>query len=74
MAIGNLEIRMAHLAGANEQINRRLGTIAQDVRGLRAEMAGMPRNLTGRMGRQFFWTLGPLIVSVLLPIVRSTGH
>jgi hypothetical protein len=34
MAIGNLEIRMAHLEGAYEQIHKRLGAIEQDVRGL----------------------------------------
>lgn len=96
MAIGNLEIRMAHLEGAYEQINHRLGTIEQDLRGLRAdvregigglraengtamgglraEMAGVRRDLTARMDRQFFWMLGLLVVSILLPIVRSIGH
>lgn len=103
MAIGNLEIRMAHLEGGYEQINHRLGTIEQDLRGLReeigglraevreeigglraengtaigglrAKVAGMRRDLTARMDRQFFWMLGLLVVSILLPIVRSVGH
>ena len=74
MATGNLEIRMAHLEGADEQINHRLGTVEQDVRGLRAEVSGMRRDLTVRMDRQFFWMLGLLAVSILLPIVRSIGR
>lgn len=74
MAIGNLKIRMAHLEGAYEQINHRLGTIEQDVRGLRAEVSGMRRDLPVGMDRQFFWMLGLPAVSILLPIVRSIGH
>jgi hypothetical protein len=92
MAIGNLEIRMAHLEGAYEQIEKRLGTVETDVRGLRTDlvsrtddlasridrvdgrMNSLRSDLIGRMDRQFFWTLGLLIVSILLPIARSSGH
>ncbi|HEV2284263.1 MAG TPA: hypothetical protein VGX75_17895 [bacterium] len=127
MAIGNLEIRMAHFEGAYEQIDKRLGTIETDVRALRTDLVsrtddlasringlrtrlddrtdglasqfnarvevlatrlddrtddlasrsdvnGLRSALIGRMDRQFFWVLGLLIVSILLPIARSAGH
>ena len=89
MAIGNLEIRMAHLEGAYEQIDKRLGAIETDVRALRTDLvsrtddlasridgrtSSLRSELIGRMDRQFFWILGLLIVSILLPIARSAGH
>jgi hypothetical protein len=114
IVIGNLEIRMAHLEGAYEQINHRLGAMGEDLRGLRAEagglredlrseiggvrtelrgeiggvrtevgslredlrgeIVGVRRELIGRVDRQFFWMMGLLIVSILLPIARSIGH
>lgn len=89
MAVKNLEIRMAHLEGAYEQIDKRLGTIETDVRGLRTDLVSRTDDLAsridgrtnslrgeliGRMDRQFFWILGLLIVSILLPIARSVGH
>lgn len=74
MAIRNLEIRMAHLEGACEQIDRRLGTIETDMRGLRADLVSGVDGLRARMDRQFFGMPGLLIVSILLPIAGSVGH
>lgn len=89
MAVKNLEIRMAHLEGAYEQIDKRLGTIETDVRALRTDLVSRTDDLAsridgrtnslrgeliGRMDRQFLWILGLLIVSILLPIARSVGH
>jgi hypothetical protein len=65
MAIGNLEIRMAHLEGAYEQINERLGALDQyirelqndvagirtDVAGVRADVAGMRADVAGGQAR-----------------------
>ncbi len=63
-----LEVRIAHLEGAYEQIDRRLGSLERKVDEMRSE-------LLARMDRQFFWILGLLLVSILLPIaVRLTGH
>ena len=86
MAVKNLEIGMAHLEGAYEQIDKRLGTLEEDVHGLRSDlvsrtdglasrMDGLRSELVTRMDRQFFWVLGLLIVSIFLPIaLRTVGH
>jgi hypothetical protein len=59
---------MAHLEDADEQINQRIGSREEDVRGLRNE-------LTSQMSRQFFWLLlGLLLVSTFLPTARGFGH
>lgn len=74
MAIGSLDIRMAHLKSAYAQIDKRLGALGENFRGLRGELAGVRRELIGRMDRRFFWTTGLPIVSILLPFARSIGH
>ena len=61
----SIEERIAHLEGSYEQIERRLGTLEQDVRSLRAEMnarfdrldSRMDR-LNSRMDRLIYWQLG----------------
>ncbi len=49
MAVGNLEIRMAHLEGAYEQIDKRLGTIETDVRALRTDLVSRTDGLASRV-------------------------
>lgn len=49
MAVGNLEIRMAHLEGAYKQVSARLGTIEEDLRGVRTEIAGLRRDIAGEI-------------------------
>ena len=77
---------MAHLEGAYEQIDRRLGAVEGGMAALdrrvdegftqvRAEIQSVRGELLGRMDREFFWILGLLIISILVPIAfRLTGH
>jgi hypothetical protein len=68
MAADALEVRIAHLEGAYEQIDRRLGAIEGDVRELRNSIASLRSGLRARMDHHFFWVLGLLIASILIPI------
>ncbi len=79
MAANPLDVRIARLEGAYEQVDRRLaaieenvGDLREEVRGLRTEfrneLMGTRSELLARMDHQFFWTLGLLIVSILVPI------
>ena len=79
MAADAREVRIAHLEGAYEQIDKRLGAIEGDVRELRGELrnsiASLRSELLARMDHQFFWVLGLLIASILIPIaLRVFGH
>ncbi len=79
MAADALDVRIAHLEGAYEQIDRRLGSVEGQMQGLRvemnalrdelrSEMRGLRTELLARMDRQFFWILGLLIISILSPM------
>ncbi len=68
MAANASDVRIARLEGAYEQADRRLAVIEVDMRDLRAEVRNLQTTLIGRMDRQFFWTLGLLIVSILVPL------
>ena len=82
MAADALDVRIAHLEGAYEQIDRRLGAVEGRIAALdrkiddvRTEIQGVRGELLGRMDRLFFWILGLLIISILVPIaLRLTGH
>ena len=64
MATDALEVRIAHLEGAYEQIDKRLGSIENRM-----------ASLEQKLDRQFLWILGLLIVSILLPIAsRGVAH
>jgi chromosome segregation ATPase len=54
MAADALEVRIAHLEGAYEQIDKRLGAIEGDVRELRSSIASLRSELLARMDHQFF--------------------
>lgn len=60
-----LEVRIAHLEGAYEQIDKRLGSVESAVVGLRSEikqeMGQLRSDLTARMDSQFHWLLGTLL-------------
>jgi hypothetical protein len=74
MAVDALEVRIARLEGAYEQMDKRLATIEVDIRELRGDVQAVRTELLSRMDRQFFWIIGLLIVSILLPIaLRFTG-
>jgi len=75
MTADALEVRIAHLEGAYEQIDKRLGAIEGGVRELRNSIASLRSELLARMDHQFFWVLGLLIASILIPIaLRVFGH
>jgi hypothetical protein len=81
-----LEVGIAHLEGAYEQIDRRLGAVEGRIAALdpkvddgfahvRTEIQSVRGELLGRMDHQFFWILGLLIISILIPIVlQLTGR
>jgi len=75
MAAESLEIRMARLEGAYEQIERRLGTLEAGLRDLRREMVeeigGGRQEIQARrtdMRQQFYWVIGLIVVTILVPI------
>ena len=73
MAADALEVRIARLEGAYEQIDKRLGAIENDIRDLRTEIRTLTDRLMTRMDRQFFWVLGLLVISIILPIALRLG-
>ena len=68
----SIEERIAHLEGSYEQIERRLGTLEQDVRSLRTEMNARFDRLDSRMDRLIYWQLGlmaAIAASILATVV-----
>ncbi len=59
MAADALAIRIAHLEGAYEQIDKRLGVIEGDIRGLRGEVQEVGRKLD----TTFRWVIGIILVN-----------
>ena len=71
MAADALEVRMARLEGAYEQIDKRLGSVEGQIRDLRAEMHALRTEIRG----QFQWLVGLLIFAIFAPIaLRLFGH
>lgn len=68
MAAEPIEVRMARLEGAYEQIDRRLGNVESALQAVRAELHQEISSLRRESRQQFFWLLVVLVVSVLLQI------
>ena len=66
----SIEERIAHLEGSYEQIERRLGTLEQDVRSLRAEMNARFDRLESRMDRLIYWQLG--VIAAIAASILAT--
>jgi len=77
-----LEIRMARLEGAYEQINERLGGVEREVGALRSELkteigtirseiGTLRSDLRSEMKTQFYWVLTFILGSILTPILRD---
>jgi tetrahydromethanopterin S-methyltransferase subunit G len=54
-----LEVRMAHLEGAYEQVDRRLGAMEGEIRSLRGETQELGRKLDAN----FRWVIGMILVN-----------
>jgi hypothetical protein len=75
MAASPVEIRMSHLEGAFDQMDKRLSAVEREVHDFRAEVHGDFRDLRAEMRGQFRWILGLLVVAILSPaILRLLGH
>ncbi len=75
MAADTLEVRMARLEGAYEQIDRRLGSLEGQIRDLRVELHDDMHALRTAMRGQFQWLVGLLIFAIFAPIaLRLIGH
>lgn len=71
MSAQPMEIRMARLEGAYEQINHRLGTIESQIAELRASMD----QFRASVDQKFLWMIGLILVSIILPLVQHyAGH
>jgi hypothetical protein len=71
MAADMLGVRMAHLEGAYEQIDKRLGSLEVRFGSLEGEVRALRHDLHD----QFRWTVGLLILAIFAPIVlRLIGH
>ncbi|MGH2452446.1 MAG: hypothetical protein ACRDF5_01615 [bacterium] len=79
MAVNPIEVRLAHLEGAFEQINHRLGAIEGRLDSIDSRMESrfaavdarlerLEDRLVSRMDRQFYWILTLVVLSILVPI------
>lgn len=84
-----VEIRMAKLEGAYQQINERLGALEQrltaeiaalraevraDIAALRSEIRGEIRDHRQQTTGQFYWLLTLVLGSILIPILRDLSR
>lgn len=71
MAVDALAARMAHIEGAFEQMDKRLGSVDARL----GALEGQVRDLRAEMREQFRWILGLLVIAILSPaILRLLGH
>jgi len=68
MAVDTIEARLARLEGSYEQINTRLGSIELRLNRLDDTIELRLNRLDDKMDRQFYWLLGLLVISILLPL------
>ncbi len=68
MATSPIEVRLAHLEGAVEQINQRLGAIETRLARLEDKVESLRAELLSRMDRQFYWILSLVVLSILVPL------
>ena len=72
----SFDVRMAHLEGAYEQINHRMGAIEKRLDGFDARFAQVDARfaqLDRKIDTHFLWILGLLIVSIILPVVMHVA-
>lgn len=69
-----LDVRMARLEGADEQITERLAGLEREVAALRVDMGSQFAELRRRMDARFFWLLALVLASVLVLILRDLAR
>jgi hypothetical protein len=70
-----LDVRMAHLEGAYEQIDRRLTGFEQRVEARFQSLENTIAVNRSHGDKQFFWTIGLIVVSIIFPYVtRIVAH
>jgi len=62
----SLEVRIAHLEGAYEQINHRLGTVEQRLLGVENKLD----DFRTQADQKFLWVIGLIVVSILIPFAE----
>ena len=77
MPTDTLETRMAHLEGAYEQIDKRLGTVEQRLTLVETKIDGLRQDMDQRFERmehslraQFYWLVGLLLSLLTLGLFR----
>jgi hypothetical protein len=78
MAAEPMEVRMARLEGAYEQINVRLAGLEREITALRGDMGSLRGDVSSqfaemrrRTDAQFYWLLTLVLGSILVPILRD---
>jgi hypothetical protein len=74
MAAEPMDIRMARLEGAYEQITARLAGVEREVSALRSDVAGQFAEQRRRMDTQFYWLLTLVLGSILVPVLRDLAR
>ncbi len=71
MVTEQIEVRMARLEGAYQQINERLGNfehrVTAEITAVRSEISELRRQIN----TQFYWLLTFVLGSILIPILRD---
>lgn len=73
MSAQPLDIRMAHLEGAYEQVSQRLNGIDLRLNGIDSRLASIETRIDQRfaaMDQKFLWVIGLVLVSIILPFVE----
>lgn len=72
MAAESVEIRLARLEGVYQQVNERLRSIEErlenGLESLRQDLGQRISRLEEKVDRQFYWVVGLILVSMVLPI------
>jgi hypothetical protein len=78
MSVNPLDVRMAHLEGAYEQVSQRLDGMDRRLDGIDRRLDSMEQrfdkrfvSLEQKIDRHFLWVVGLIVVSIVLPLARG---
>jgi hypothetical protein len=74
MATEQMDVRMARLEGAYEQVTARLAGVEREVSALRSDMGVQFAEQRRRMDTQFYWLLTLVLGSILVPVLRDLAR